>query len=209
MADDFNKRKVSCKWIKLSLLAIKLKYFYLGKSSTLQNTILSEESLIEDLTGWLVSVCLQEQKFFFLLPREKQLQRKQNLQKSNYNDIFWVTYVSLLLTIYHILSVCCCLIIVRHLDFLGEFKIKGWSFYLFIAHFRVWVMLPYCKQCSILLIIAKLLLISVFVIIIHEIFRSYASRDWKMSQLKPGNVRVLFPNFAKDCICVAKIFEGW
>ena len=37
----------------LSLLAIKLKYFYLTKSSTSQVTFLLDESLIEELTRWL------------------------------------------------------------------------------------------------------------------------------------------------------------
>ena len=37
----------------LSLLAIKLKYLYLTTRSTSQTTILLDESLIEELTGWL------------------------------------------------------------------------------------------------------------------------------------------------------------
>ena len=37
----------------LSLVAIKMKYFYLTPSSTSQITILLDESLIEELTGWL------------------------------------------------------------------------------------------------------------------------------------------------------------
>ncbi|XP_068737191.1 uncharacterized protein [Montipora capricornis] len=37
----------------LSLLAINIKYLYLTPSSTSQITILLEESLIEELTGWL------------------------------------------------------------------------------------------------------------------------------------------------------------
>ena len=37
----------------LSLLVIKMKYLYLTPSSTSQITILLDESLIEELTGWL------------------------------------------------------------------------------------------------------------------------------------------------------------
>ena len=37
----------------LSLLALKVKYLYLTPSSTSQITILLDESLIEELTGWL------------------------------------------------------------------------------------------------------------------------------------------------------------
>ena len=37
----------------LSLLAKKLNYFYLTKSGTSQITILLNESIIEELTGWL------------------------------------------------------------------------------------------------------------------------------------------------------------
>ena len=56
MAGDLNSRKVSCKWIVVSLLfllAINIKYFYLTPSSTSQITILLDESRIEELTGWL------------------------------------------------------------------------------------------------------------------------------------------------------------
>ena len=37
----------------LSLLVIKMKYLYLTPSNTSQITILLDESLIEELTGWL------------------------------------------------------------------------------------------------------------------------------------------------------------
>ena len=56
MAGDLNTRKVSYKWINvtlLPLLAIKMKYLYLTPSSTSQITILLDESLIVELTGWL------------------------------------------------------------------------------------------------------------------------------------------------------------
>jgi len=56
MAGDLNSRKVSCKWIVvslLSLLSINIKYLYLTPSSTSQITILLDESKVEELTGWL------------------------------------------------------------------------------------------------------------------------------------------------------------
>lgn len=56
MAADLNTRKVRYTRIAvpfLSLLALELKYLYLTPSSTSQITILLEESLIEELSGWL------------------------------------------------------------------------------------------------------------------------------------------------------------
>jgi len=56
MAGDLNSRKVSCKWIVvslLSLLPISIKYLYLTPSSTSQITILWDESNVEELTGSL------------------------------------------------------------------------------------------------------------------------------------------------------------
>lgn len=99
---SLGRSRLICQSPLTILLAIKLKYFYLGKSSTLQNTILSEESLIEELTGWLVSVCLQGQRFFFFYCKEKKnckKKKQKNLQKSDDNDIFRVSYVLLLFTI--------------------------------------------------------------------------------------------------------------
>ena len=55
MAGDLNSRKVSCKWIVVSLLSLlskNNKYLYLTPSSTSQITILLDESKVEKLTGW-------------------------------------------------------------------------------------------------------------------------------------------------------------
>ena len=56
MAGDLNSRKVSCKWIVVSLLSLlskNIRYLYLTPCSTSQITILLDESKVEELTGWL------------------------------------------------------------------------------------------------------------------------------------------------------------
>ena len=146
-------------------------------------------------------------KVFFSTAKRKKTAKK---KKKTYRKVMIMIFSEFptfycFLRLYYILSVCCCLIIVRHLDFLGEFKIRGWSFCLVIAHFRVWVMLPYSKQCSILLIIINIS------ISYHNPWNiSLVRVTWlKNVPAKTGEYPSDISQFAKAPICGAKIFEGW